>query len=56
MQEPSHLLLAFAVHLTRVRQYFRPRHKEKEPIPLAQQRQLFLERPAVLQELMVVVS
>jgi putative transposase len=39
-----------------VRQYFRPRHKEKEYMPLAQQRQLFLERLAVLQELMVVVS
>jgi len=39
-----------------VRQYLRPRHKEKEHIPLVQQRQLFLERLAVLQELMVVVS
>lgn len=39
-----------------VRQYFRPRHREKENITLAQQRQLFYERLAVLRELMLAIS
>jgi putative transposase len=39
-----------------VRQYFRPRHREKEYIPPAQQRQFFCMRFAALQELMVAVS
>jgi putative transposase len=37
-------------------QYFRPRHIERETMPLAHQRQLFRERVATLQELMVAVS
>ncbi len=39
-----------------VRQYFRPRHREKEYIPLAHQRRLFWVRCAALQELMGAVS
>ncbi|GHO58304.1 hypothetical protein KSB_67790 [Ktedonobacter robiniae] len=39
-----------------LRQYFRPRHMEKETLPLMQQRQLFCERLLALQELMGAVS
>lgn len=39
-----------------LRQYFRPRHTERETISLAQQRQLFRERVTTLQELMIAVS
>jgi putative transposase len=39
-----------------LRQYFRPRHTTKETMSLAQQRQLFRERIATLQELLVAVS
>jgi putative transposase len=39
-----------------LRQYFRPRHTERETISLAQQRQLFHERVTTLQKLMVAVS
>ena len=39
-----------------LRQYFRPRHMEKETLPLMQQRQLFRERLFVLQQLMGAAS
>jgi hypothetical protein len=39
-----------------LRHYFRPRHTERETLPLAQQRQLFRERLLVLQELTTAVS
>ncbi|GHO72182.1 hypothetical protein KSC_110740 [Ktedonobacter sp. SOSP1-52] len=39
-----------------LRQYVRPRHREKEMLPLMQQRQLFCERLLALQELMDAVS
>jgi putative transposase len=39
-----------------LQQYFRPPHTAKGIMPLAQQRQLFRERLAALQELMVAVS
>jgi transposase-like protein len=39
-----------------LRQYFRPRSRERETLSLAQQRLLFRERLAALQALMVAVS
>ena len=39
-----------------LRHYFRPRHIERETLPLGQQRRLFRERFVVLQELMSAVS
>jgi putative transposase len=39
-----------------LRHYFRPRHIEREILPLAHQRRLFRERLVVLQELISAVS
>ena len=51
---------ASAFHFCRafdeLRQYFRPRHTERETMPLAQQRRIFRERLAALHELMGAVS
>ena len=46
----------FCCAFDELRHYLRPRHTERETLPLTQQRRIFCERLATLQELMVAVS